>query len=84
MYEFKPKKTDKIAPIWFILVAIIALLVGANITLYFFPVKESGAKATATATQTVKITTPSTTPTQSITPTTTPTIKPTTTSTSTI
>lgn len=36
MYEFSPNKRDnKIAPIWVIFIALISLLIGANITLYF-------------------------------------------------
>ena len=59
MYEFKPKKVDRTAPIWFILVALVALLIGANATLYFFPKENTPASPTPTPTETFTIITPS-------------------------
>lgn len=78
MYEFKPKKTDRIAPLWFIMVALISLLIGVNVTLYFFPIdKSSTVTAGVTATQTIKVITPSATQTSSATSTITQTASPT-------
>ncbi len=92
MYEFIPKKRSGVAPIWFILIAAIALLIGANVTFYFVKhaVRDNVTPATQPAGQSPlggalnPYATPTPTATSTSSETTTPTTTPTASTTSTI
>jgi len=60
MYEFNPKRKSGVAPIWFILVSLIAFLAGANLMFLLFPQEEPAVSVTTTPTPLI-IKTPATT-----------------------